>query len=47
MKVARIISLFEFYNIYNSIGLLKDMLRGYYVIRENVESDWIVKKNRI
>nr|WP_318000988.1 hypothetical protein [uncultured Faecalibacillus sp.] len=47
MKVARIISLFEVYNIDNSIGLLKDMLRGYYVIRENVESDWIVKKNRI
>ena len=47
MKDARIISLFEVYNIDNSIGLLKDMLRGYYVIRENVESDWIVKKNRI
>lgn len=47
MKVARIISLFEVYNIDNSIGLLKDIPRGYYAIRENVESDWIVKKNRI
>ena len=41
---ARIVSLFEVYNIDYSIGLLKDMPRGYYAIRENVESDWIVKK---
>ena len=31
-------------NIDYSICLLKDMQRGYYAIRENVESDWIVKK---
>ena len=34
----------EVYNIDYSICLLKDMPRGYYAIRENVESDWIVKK---
>ena len=44
MADARIFFLFEAYNIDNSIGLLKDMPRGYYAIRENVESDWIVKK---
>ena len=41
---ASIVSLFEVYNIDYSICLLKDMPRGYYAIRENVESDWIVKK---
>lgn len=41
---ASIVSLFEVYNIDYSICLLKDMQRGYYAIRENVESDWIVKK---
>lgn len=41
---ASIVSLFEVYNIDYSICLLKDMQRGYYAIRENEESDWIVKK---
>lgn len=41
---ASIVSLFEVYNVDYSICLLKDMPRGYYAIRENVESDWIVKK---
>ena len=44
MEDARIVSLFEVYNIDYSIGLLKDMPRGYYAIRENEESDWIIKK---
>lgn len=46
MNDARIVSLFEAYNIDNSIGLLKDMPRGYYATRKNRESDWIIKKKQ-
>lgn len=46
MEDARIVSLFEAYNIDNSIGLLKDMPQGYYAIRKNIKSDWTVKKKQ-
>ena len=41
---ASIVSLFEVYNIDYSILLIKRHATSYYAIRENVESDWIVKK---
>ena len=43
---ARIISLLEAYHLDHTIGLLKDMPIGYCAIREDKESDWIIKKKQ-
>ena len=41
---ARLVSLKWVFDLDNSIGILKDMPRGYYADRKTQDDDWVIRK---